>query len=306
MSAPGQPRDNKAAFLDLKITDPDAYGAMAEAMHGARREPGFLAVLGRHETLPPTEAIAEFARAADLDVYTARQKLLSPTPRVLRREETAAAAASFVGQLKAAGLNAFEISEEELAAHGFATQHAVYTDGTKMMFEGADGKRWSAPLSSICCIVAGEVKERLIRDRTSQSVLGEVSLDRENMLKRAEMLIDIHFTDSPVAARLGQDSFHFRTAFPDAEAGSSAVLIRRLLERTRRAVPAARVYNEFQRAADVLGTSTQMLSNSLFLQLNWTRPGWTIQTRKETQSIHSESAAFDIYSALSRLEVIRG
>ncbi len=292
--------------LRARIRTPEQFAAMTEAVNQAQRDPGFFVLLGRQPELPTERNLKAFAEAMELDVYTARQRLLSPTARIIRREAAADTAQRWADWLSALGLRAFAISEQALAAQKFLAQSAVYMKDGSLVFDDLQGNRSTREASQAACLVFGEVMEKVISDKSQGGALfGEEKTGPSEPLNiRSELIIDIHFRNQPESMRLAQDAIHFRSIFPNEEGGSS-VLTRRLLKRLERSLPGCRIYDEFKRAQDVLGTTEHVLAQSSSVVRNWLRPGLSARVERSTTRVLSTAETFDIYSTLARLETLR-
>ncbi len=296
---------SEADAIGVAAPNLEAYGALSEAVGDRRREPGHLVVLGTHRELPGEAALAEFARVMELDVYTARQRLLAPTPRIVRREDREAEAQRWVDVLSAKGLRAFRVSEEEFARQELIVQGELYSKDSHFLFERAGDARLAVPRADVACVVVGEVSERTVAVSTaSQGMLAGAPM-RENLSAHAQMVIDIHLRSSPVGIRLEQDSFRFQV-FDHGATGGSAILVRQLLHRLRQALPGTPFCEQFAAASMILGASEQIVSNSSYIVTSWARPGPRMRLVNQKTVSESTVLAFDIYSALCRLETLRG
>lgn len=295
--------DRKRDKDHIEAANPEQYGALAEAVGDRRRDPGHLVVLARHLDLPPEKTIAAFAEAMNFDLYTARQRLLAPTPRVLRREASDADARQWIDWFERIGLRTFALSEEELGKLEFLPQKALsFRDGL-LAFQNAKGQPTELPAGDAIALVIGEVTESTRVEQEVKSLLTNTTgTGRAMVSRRVELLIDVHRRSAPHAIRIRQDSFDFADLYPDST-GASAVLVRTLAKTLARELPSAVVFDDFKQVADILGSSRQMLSNSSFLQRRGFGSGYALHREKITQD--STADTFDIYSALARFEVLR-
>lgn len=303
---PEEQRQKDLHALRMGKNSPEAYAAVSEAVHDRQRNHGFLVVLARHKELPHPDYLKAFADAMDLDVYTARQRLLAPTARVIRREnaeEEARAWAEWLGQVD---LRAFAVSEKILSEQQFIPQAAIYMEKDNLVFDDLQDVRTTVPLSEVACVVTGEVYEKLTSEANQTGVFSadELLVRRDTHFQRNEHLIDIHLRSTPISLRLAQDTFRFKRLFPN-KTGASAVLIRELWERLRRALPGKPMLDDFAKAQNILGTTEQIISSSSYLESNWARPGVRVRNYRETKVLESTAETFDIYSTLARLEAVQ-
>lgn len=280
----------------------DQLAALVDATHDIARAPGYLVVLASAKVGPSPESIAAFAREARLDQFTARQRLLSPCPRIFRREETAAAADVWIERLATLDIRAFVLPEMLLPAFKHQIARVTWLQKPNLVIEDAVGKRHTVPISEILCIVHGEVSERVVEERASGGALGETHAGRSTVAERTQVVIDLHLRNAAAAWRIEQDTFRYEALFPD-RTGASAVLVREVLKRLQKALPAAPCIGDFARAQDVIGQTSEVLSSSVYLVRNWFQG--MAHARAETRKtiVQSGAEAFDLYSLLSRKEL---
>lgn len=303
--------DNDRQKKDLeelrgKMRDPEQWAAMHEAVAERQREPGWLVVLALQREMPPPDSLKALADVMEWDVFTARQRLLAPTPRIIRRTPAEKPAEELAQWIRNHGLRAFAISEALLAAQKHQNAAAVYESRGELSFDDLAGNRFTRAVGDVACLVAGEITERTISEniQTGVFITEELSAQRENLRHRAEYIIDIHFRNTPESIRLAQDTLKYKRMFPD-DSGGSAVLVRHLFQRLAKTLPGIPIYNEFRRVQDVLGTSRHLISSSQYLVHNWMRPGAATHLATQTTSIETTAEAFMIYSTLARLETLR-
>lgn len=295
--------DRKRGKDHIEASNPEQYGALAEAVGDRRREAGHLVVLARHLDLPPEKTIAAFAEAMGFDVYTARQRLLAPTPRVLRRETSEGEARQWIDWFERIGLRTFALSEEELGKLELLPQKSLEFQKGSIAFLNGKGEATELPPNDAIALVIGEVTESTRVEQEVKSLLtNKASTGRAIVNRRVELIIDIHRRSAPQALRIRQDSFEFHRLYPDST-GASSVLVRTLAKTLGRELPSAIVFDDFKQVADILGSSRQLISNSSYLQRKGFASGFAMQREKVTQDSTAET--FDVYSALARFEVMR-
>ncbi len=291
--------------LRFGTESPEQYADLHEAVNQRTREPGFLVALGRQATPPTQESVAAFAKALGLDTYTARQRLLAPTPRILRREDRASKAKEWVDWFRELGLRAFDFSEEMMAAQSFAALSGIYEQQGGLVFDLVEGERVEVQHSEVIAVVYGETSERVDKFQShSGAMVGELAGKKENLSITTEAYIDIHRRTSPVSLRVAQDEFNWKSLYPD-RIGQSTVLMRELLNKITTSSPTAIVYNDFARVEGILGHSEQIIEQSRYLIRNW-YPMVVGPVSKETEVRKSSNrSAYQIYTTLARLETMR-
>jgi hypothetical protein len=305
MTAEG-PKDDPLRFA---TTSPEQYARLTEAVSQLQREPGHLVVLGRQRTMPEAPAIKAFAEALGLDPFSARQKLLLPTPRVLRREERAGKAREWTEWLHKLGMRAFDVEETIIASQQFLLVHSLEfaPDGDLVVNLAAGGEPLVIPASDLLALVHGEVNERVdVSDSSSNPLLGEVRSGKENIRSSTEAMTDIHRRSTPDSLRIAQDSFHWQALHP-GELGQSSRHARELFESLRKAFPAATVYGDFATVESVLGESERLIASSSHFWRNDLRPATSrYVVHKKSTTVRSNRTTFETYSTLARLDALKG
>ncbi|MBI1289963.1 hypothetical protein GC173_01795 [bacterium] len=290
--------------LDSSIRYPgSSWDTVEQAAQAADRQPAFLLVLGRHATLPSERKVAAFAQALHLDPFTARQWLLAPTPRIIRRENRHDKVLEWVSWFRAIGIRAFDLPETHLAEQEFIAPSTLALAGDELVVEFDDKRRETLSVHDLLCGVWGEVQERTTTETTSQAVGCELPAHRKTSL-HAELTLDLHRVDSSLSIRLAQDQIRWSAVYPD-ETGQSSMHMRRLLKQVRTLWPRLPIMEDFGRAEPVLGTSRELLGSSTYLQSNWMGGGGRLRLQREKTFHESGRGPFAIYSTLLRLEMLR-
>ncbi|CAN5380623.1 hypothetical protein BH09SUM1_BH09SUM1_03040 [soil metagenome] len=295
-------KEKRQRDINAVASNPENYAALTEAMHGAQRTPGFLVALGTQRDLPSERKIAAFAAAIEIDEFTARQWLLAPSPRILRREDNEPAAVEWAEWLGALGLRAYEIPESQFAAQEFLPVLSLSVDKAAVHLQIEGGEERTVPLGKLLCLVAGEVREQTLNERTAEGMLS-ATFTSDKGDKRAEHLLDIHFRDGD-SYRVSQDTFRWSSLFP-TETGQSLVLFRRLIDLFQKSAPGLRVYDDFDKAGAILGQSRQLLHASSFLSVNWMRKTKRLLYERHRTIRESDQEAFDLYSTLLRWQKLK-
>lgn len=290
--------------LQARARNPEEFAAVADAIGDREREPGFLVVLACQKEASSPSQVEAFAKAMKLDNYTARQKLITPSARILFRYEKAEKAAKWVTWFREHQLSAFVVPEQELSKVEFQRTIAVFSEKEMLVFDDAKGERVQVEASKVSAIVFGQVQEKTYSETTNaQHDYLMTSFERDILNARDQFLVDVHFYHTPTSVRFEQDTFAFPLVFPGVAEGSSVLMVK-LLEKLQAASPKALVYNGFKQAQDVLGQSEQLLSSSLFLSKNWMKPGARMKLKQQRTHLQSNAGAFDVYSTLARFEAL--
>jgi hypothetical protein len=281
-----------------------ALGALVDATAGRERPPGFFVVLALQANLPSERKLAAFAEAFKLDIFSARQWLLSPTPRLIRRESRQAVAIEWVEWLKAVGVRAYELPEQLLLEQVWRPQAAVFSEPEGLVFDEASGFRTRIPRRDVVALVFGEVTERDVVEKSATSLMGERDLGSTPGRNHSQLILDIHRRDSPEVIRLAQDGIHWSLMYPD-ETGQSTMLMRRLLKRLRGELTGVRLFEDFGLAAPLLGTSRQLIDCSSEARKTVIGAASGMRVERTRTYLESELGAFNLYSTLLRWEVLR-
>ena len=279
------------------------WDAVQAAAKGGERTPAFLLVLGRHAHLPSERKLAAFAEALNLDAFTARQWLLSPTPRVIRRESRHDRVLEWTEWMRGLGIRAFDLSEQLLAEQEFHTPPVLFPDGRHWRLYYDDGRQEILAPEDIACAVWGEVQERFQTETTTAAIGGEIIAGRTKTL-HAELMLDLHRHLSPISVRIAQDAVRWSAINPD-ETTQSSLRMRRMLDKFRPWLRDIDIAEDFSRAEPVLGATREILSNSSYLQTKWLGAGGRLRLHREKSIRESSRETFCIYSSLIRWEHLR-
>ncbi|MBX3730284.1 MAG: hypothetical protein KF858_13975 [Candidatus Sumerlaeia bacterium] len=282
---------------------PEAYAGLMEATSQSARDAGQFVVLGQQESEPEPRVIEAFAKGLELDAFTARLRLIAPTPRILRREETRERADRWVSWLHALGLKGYRLSER--AFNQFHPVPVVWfgVDKTGVTFELENGRRETVRANEVLCMAFGSVRSREVVETTSGDLFGGGALRRQETLRvRRDTRIDIHLAQVALIFRLSQGRLAFDRLFPDRPMGSD-LLMQEVFRQMHRAFPMATVWDEFGRAGDVLGQSWQIAAQSAeFRYAGLASVGSHLDSRRVVSE--SDEETFDLYSMLTRMQLI--
>ncbi len=284
---------------------PEQYARMTEVTSGREREGGHFVVLGVQWNPPSAETVKAFAEGLGYDPYMARQRLLAPCPRVLRREEHRQKAEEWVAWLVDTGLAGFAVSEERIA--GFAPWPAASAShaGEILSFVHDDGTVRRIPNADVRCIVVGRVQRRTTQHKTGADIAGFFQPGTTDVLSSSvEGVIDVHTNEPGEAVRLLENSLKFGGM--SLEHGDGRARMRQVADFLAKAVPGAPVIDDFARASAALGESCQIVARSLDIDY---RPAGAPMPRvglaKSRTVEQSDASAFDLYSLLSSLQLQR-
>jgi hypothetical protein len=280
-----------------------SWDTVEHAAQTSDRQPAYLLVLARQAGLPSDRKLAAFAEALHIDVFTARQWLLAPTPRVIRRESRQDRVLEWVTWLRAVGVRGFDLPEAILAEQEFTMPRALRVEGSELRLDFDDNRAEVVAIPDVVCGVWGEVQDRVQTETTTSAIGGELLQGHSTSLT-SELVLDLHRRDSPISIRIAQDHMRWSTMFPD-ESGQSSMHMRRLLKQVRATLRGVAIHEDFGRAEPVLGTTRELLGDSTFLRSNWLGGGGRLRLQRETTHRESGRATFSIYTTLLRWETLR-
>lgn len=280
---PARTEEQFAAFQE-KLSSSDAVPTAGT---------GWFVALARQDQLPDDKRLASFAEAFGLDAFTARQRLLSPATRLLRREDSQSEAQAWVEWLGMMHLRAFIVPGGEAAAQQFAPQAAVYAGDGVLVFVDHAEKRLDVPTEAVAALVFGDVRERVTTEKERKSLLTDPrNLNVAGPVAAQQAVMDIHLRHGNTCLRLEQDKVQYSRMFPD-QTGASAVLIRKIFSRVRKMVPHAPVFEGFREAEDVLGASLKLLGTD------------AVGSSIHRVFLKTSLPTFNLYSTLARLEAMQ-
>ncbi len=303
------PADDQPPFLASQYHStmpPEAYANLVESTGDARRPPGWLVVLGQQPLLPHETYLKAFADAMALDMYSARQRLMTPSPRILRRELKREEAERWVVWLREIGLKAFAFSDAELETFDPWCAVSFILDNDKLVLRFSDDSHQEAPFSDILCLVTGKVTESQHRQIESRDLFGGVVYSRNELVgQQSSFFIDIHMASIHRVYRLSDQWFRFNEVFGDYDA-PNVFKMQKLGELIASHCPAAQQYSLFDRVSESLAQSWQILSrakNCEFRAAGRTISHFGLETHTLVEK--NELVAFNLYSYLSRMQLQR-
>jgi len=279
---------------------PEQYAGLVEATEGVKREPGQLLVLGARRGEISQDAVRRFAEGAGLDPFMARQKLMAPFPRVLRREDRREEAIRWMEWMREAGIPAFVVSERRVLEFAPREAAVVVCEGGRLEFASDDMPAERADPADAICIVLGQVRTRVVRQSMPDALgLGHPGRT-EVAASSVERVADVHFARD-------ERVYRFRESTLKSSPGGAGVpRFRGALDALRAAAPGAVVVDGFGPATEALAESRRLVARSQELEF---RPGKSFVPRVGTSRTsayeESDAAAFDLYSLLSALQLSR-
>ncbi len=283
--------------------NPEIYGHLLERIDSTSGEPAWLVFLGLQTEMPPERRLEALAKAVGQDVYTVRQWMGGPVPRLLLREQSEARAAEWGVWLDRVGVRHFSVETRILAATPPVHVSAVYTEPGRILFERSDGVYTPVERDGVRSIAFAEVQERILAEEVVKGLAGE--MHRPGAVERVEreVVIDVHPAGAEVILRLHQHGVRYSAMYP-SETGGSSVLIRRLLGTLEKAFPAARLYRDFPLAEGILGVNRGVLRDVIELRHRLLAVLSRHQAVRERTLRESSYETFDLYSRLVRLDAL--
>lgn len=279
---------------------PDQYAGLVEATEGLKREPGHLVVLATQRQFVPPETVQRFAEGLGLDAYSARQRLIAPFPRILRREEHRSEAQRWVEWLREAGVAAFMVSERRVLEFGPREATTLVCEGGRVEFgsEGVPTDRIDG--AGVLCIALGKLRTRVVRQSTPD-LLGLGHPGRHEVAAAGvDNVADVHLAADERVFRIRESTLKVAPGRPGVPRFRGA------LDALKAACPGAVVVDGFGPAAEALAESRRLVGRADQLEY---RPGGTAVPRVGAARVSSfedsDGAAFDLYSLLSALQLSR-
>ncbi|MCC6547436.1 hypothetical protein IT570_09745 [Candidatus Sumerlaeota bacterium] len=298
----GQDQDKLHALFRTK-GNPEVAARAIDAAVGACREPGFLTVTCSRSEAPPADKLEAFTRQTGYDLFTARQRLSSPLPRPLRRDDSELESAKWVKFLRSIGIQSFTASEREITELEFVECTALYKDASRLIAQCADSEK-HIPLTEVCCIACGDVSVQVVESIVRERIGGETQTAQRDVKRTMDFVIDLGLRSHARMFRFRQGTFDYSRVFA-GETGASTVQIRAILKMIRKALPATPVYDQFAVAESLLvADSAERTVASGDLVRRGAMSGMAME--RNVRQERSAFPAFDLYSALARFEVLRG
>lgn len=276
-----------------------ASGVGATAAH-------HVVVLGMQGGNVPEATVAALAKGLRVDPYNARQRLATPCPRVLRREENEREAQRWVAWLRALELAAFAAPEAAVALPEPVGVATFIAEPDTLVFGLVDGSLRRVARREVLCLVTGTVRERMVREtvaspNSSPLAGGGLPVGYEVTHQHEEAMADVHVIGQSAPLRLTPATLDARSLFGDRPPPTLAQMAEavRLL---RTAVGGAPVYDQFEAASGALGDSWQVMERSTDLVRRRASVGASLQLTASTTFAQSDRASFDLYSQLLRLQ----
>jgi hypothetical protein len=205
--------------------------------------------------LLPAEArdeasIQEFSRIASISHYDARLSLSSPRPRLFRRLATEAESRRLSGELGAARIPHYVVSEESVTSLPVTRASAIDLRDRhlEIVLDGGSASRASHPYADLLLLVRGEIT----RERHDERKLG--SLKGASRRLTPGLRLHLYTRDSPFAVEVDPELFDFRAL--EGERTTSAHLnLEKLIARILAEVPVLPVDRGFDFEPLVLSRS---------------------------------------------------
>ncbi len=285
---------------------PEQYAHLTEITAGRDREWGYFVILGIQWELPSADIIQTFAQGLGFDPYMARQRLLAPCPRVLRREEHRTKAEEWVAWLTDLGLSAFAVSEERVAAFEPWSAVSVHDFRDELCFVHENESTRRFPKADVQCLVIGRVQRRTTQHTAGANVVSFLQPGTSDILQSAvEGVIDIHSREGSEPVRLLENTLKF--ANMPLEQTDNRARMRQMIDFLAAAASDAPVIDDFSRASAFLGESCQIVRRSIDLAYRPAGspvPHMGLAHNKTIEE--SDAVTFDLYSLLSALQLQRG
>lgn len=289
---------------------PEQAAPLMEAQANADAPPAHhLVVLGRQTHAPGEAIVAALAKGLAIDVYSARQRLMTPCPRVVRREANEREAQRWVAWMRALDVAGFTVPEATLRAFDPLLIRTFVAEPDALVVVLEDGGLRRIARREILCLVTGIVRERVIRETTASptgSALsgGGLPIAYEVTGQREELIADIHVLGQDAPLRLTESLLDARSLFADRPLPSISHMTE-AVRMLRVAVGGVPVFDQFEAAAGALGDNWQVLSRTTdLMKRRMTASAASLQLTTTTVVGHSDRASFDLYSHLLRLQLL--
>ena len=285
---------------DDHVLGPALYGALVERLAGRRTtaEPGWLVVLAGRQTMPDERRLTAFADAMRTDVYTARQWMLCPAPRVLRRYPSERKAREWAVWLTQLRISAFALAESELAA-GECHHAAALTFGAgSITLATPDGATHRLDPGTVIALVAATLTEEFRAEESARAPHGgDLDAGRE-LLNRFDLpVIDIHSAGAGAWWRLVIGQVRLGGLGEPAHTGVS--MAAHVLAALRARCPAATIHQDFPAFSWPVVAPPEVLSSDTILRRVHLRGlhGLRIESRRVVRV--SNESALGVYTRLA-------
>jgi len=263
-------------------------------------------VLSRQPNPPQPAQVEALAAELDIDPYSARQRLLVPSPTIIRREVSYDRALREVVKFTKLGIASFAVTEKVLAA--ITPRPARFLSKASKGFdvELADGTKEFLRAKSIILICRGTLETRVVREtEQGDPILGNVASLRETESRKNINVLDLHAPSENGFYRFSDDTFDFARLYP-GRATTIGPMMQKLIQWVRDAAPGAPMWDEFDSVRGLLGVQDKLIEEGSDLRNSWfSRPFHSrLSVQRSRVILQSDEAAFQMFSALGRMQMI--
>jgi hypothetical protein len=263
-------------------------------------------VLSRQKHAPEPAQVAALASELDMDPYSARQRLLVPSPTIMRRESSYDAALRVVVKFTKLGIATFTVTESALAAITPRTVRFLSKASKGFDVEFLDGTTEFLRAKSIILMCRATLESRVVREtEQGDPMLGNVASVRETESKKQVTVLDVHAPSENGIYRFSDDTFDFGRLYP-GRATTTGPMMQKLIQWIRDAAPGAPVWDEFDSVRGLLGIQNKLIEEGSALRHSWfSRPFHArLSVQRSKVVLQSDEAAFQAFSALGRMQMI--
>lgn len=263
-------------------------------------------VLSRQPNPPQPAQVEALAAELDIDAYSARQRLLVPSPTILRREPNYDAALRVVVKFTKIGIATFAVTESVLAAITPRGVRFITKGKGGFDIELLDGTKDFLRAKSVILMCRAVLESRVVREtEQGDPLLGSVASVRETESKKSITVFDIHAPSENGFFRLTDDTFDFGRLYP-GRATTSGPMMQKLIQWVRDAAPGAPMWDEFESVRGMLGVQNKLIEEGSLLRNSWfSRPFHSrLSVQRSKVVLQSDETAFLAYSALGRMQMI--
>lgn len=299
------------SYMFPALTPEQAAPAMMAQAKAPMPVAHHLVVLGRQSGNVSDAAVAALAKGLSIDPYSARQRVATPCPRVIRREGNEREAQRWVAWMRALELVAFTVPESMVREFAPLPIRTFVPEPDALVFMLEDGTLRRVARRELLCLVVGTIHERTVRETVasptgSAMTGGGLAVGYDIAKVSEELIADIHVTGQSAPMRLTEALLDVRSLFADRAVPSMSHMSE-AVRMLRMAVGGVPVYDQFAAASGALGDNWQVLARSTNLMRRVATSGaGSLQLTASTMFGQSDRASFDLYSHLLRLQLLHG